>query len=91
MLKRWRRAEVARALLRNEQRRLWGELRIVMLATFGAWIAYFLVVNMFVRSLNRIVIPLLDLPLGLYLAIQGTAVVFAVALYALSRKTSPTE
>jgi putative solute:sodium symporter small subunit len=62
-----------------------------MLATFGAWIAYFLVVNMFVRSLNRIVIPLLDLPLGLYLAIQGTAVVFAVALYALSRKTSPTE
>ena len=56
-----------------------------MLTTLGAWIAYFLVINMFVRSLNKVVVPVLDMPLGFYLAIQGTAVVFVVALYTLSK------
>ena len=86
MLKEWPKAEVAKVLLSNEQRLAWGELKKIMLATLGAWIAYFLVINMFVRSLNRIVIPVLDMPLGFCLAIQGTAVVFAVALYTLSRR-----
>jgi putative solute:sodium symporter small subunit len=87
MLKDWQKAAVAKALLSNEQRAAWGELRKVMLTTLGAWIAYFLVINMFVRSLNKVVIPVLDLPLGLYLAIQGTAVIFVVALYMVSRRT----
>jgi putative solute:sodium symporter small subunit len=42
---------------------------------------------MFVRSLNKIVIPFLDMPLGFLLAIQGTAVVFIVALYMLGRRS----
>ena len=91
MLKRWQKAEVARALLSNEPRRIWGELRMVMLATLGAWIAYFLIINAFVRSLNKIVVPVLDIPLGVCLAVQGTAIVFAVALYMLSKKTGPSE
>jgi len=91
MLKRWQKDEVARALLRNDPRRIWGEVRTIMLATLGAWIAYFLVINMFVRSLNKIVVPVLDIPLGFCLAIQGTAVVFAVALYMLGKKTDRPE
>jgi len=91
MLKRWQKAEVARALLRNDPRRIWGEVRTIMLATLGAWIAYFLIINMFVRSLNKIVVPVLDIPLGFCLAIQGTAVVFAVALYMLGKKTDRPE
>ena len=85
MLKQWRTAEAARALLGYEQRLVWGEYKKIVLATLGAWIAYFLIVNMFVRSLNKILIPVLGLPLGFYLAIQGAVVVFAVALYVLSR------
>ena len=91
MLKQWQKAEVARALLRTEPRRVWGELRIVMLTTLGAWIAYFLVINMFVHSLNRIVVPVVGIPLGLCLAIQGTIAVFAVALYTLSKKADLSE
>ena len=87
MLKDWQKAAVAKALLTSEQRAAWGELKKVMLTTLGVWIAYFLVINMFVRSLNKIIIPILDLPLGVYLAIQGTAVIFVVALYTLSRRT----
>jgi putative solute:sodium symporter small subunit len=86
MLKEWPKAEVAKALLSDEHRLVWGDLRKIMLTTLGAWIAYFLVINMFVRSLNKIVIPVLDMPLGFCLAIQGTAVVFAVALYTLSKR-----
>ena len=85
MLKEWPKAEVAKALLGEGQQRAWGALRKIMLTTLGAWIAYFLVINMFVRSLNKIVVPVLDMPLGFYLAIQGTAVVFVVALYTLSK------
>jgi putative solute:sodium symporter small subunit len=87
MLKQWQKADLAKVLLGNEQRLAWGELRKVMLATLGAWIAYFLVINMFVRVLNKIVIPVLEMPLGFYLAIQGTAVMFGVALYILAKRT----
>jgi len=88
MLKQWQKADLAKVLLGNEQHLVaWGEIRKVMLATLSAWIAYFLVINMFVRVLNKIVIPLLDMPLGFYLAIQGTAVMFGVALYVLAKRT----
>lgn len=79
----WHKTEVAKVLLSNEQRLA---LRKTMLAVLGAWIAYFVIINTFVRSLNKIVIPVLDIPLGFCLAIQGTAVVFGVALYALSKR-----
>ena len=86
MLKEWPKAEMAKALLSDEQLHAWGEFRKIMLTTLGAWIAYFLVINMFVHSLNKIVVPVLNMPLGFCLAIQGTAVVFAVALYTLSKR-----
>ena len=85
MLKQWHKVALAKALLGNE-RPAWGELRKVMLTALTAWIAYFLIVNMFVRSLNKVILPVVDMPLGFYLAIQGTMVVFAVAVYVLARR-----
>jgi putative solute:sodium symporter small subunit len=85
MLKQWQKAALAKVLPGNEQRLAWGELKAVVLTTLGVWIAYFLVVNMFVRVLNKIVIPVLGVPLGFYLAIQGTVIVFGVALYVLTK------
>jgi putative solute:sodium symporter small subunit len=82
-MKEWHKTEVAKVLLSYEQRLA---LRTTMLVVLGAWIAYFVIINTFVRSLNKIVIPVLDMPLGFCLAIQGTAIVFGVALYALSKR-----
>jgi putative solute:sodium symporter small subunit len=82
-MREWHKTEVAKILLNHEQRLA---LRKTMLAVLGAWIAYFVIINAFVRSLNKIVIPVLDMPLGFCLAIQGTAIVFGVALYALSKR-----
>jgi len=86
MLKQWQVA-LARMLPGDEQQLAWGEFKKVTLAALGAWIAYFLVVNMFVRVLNKIIIPILEIPLGFFLAIQGTAIVFGVALYVLTKRT----
>lgn len=79
----WHKTEVAKVLLSYEQRLA---LRKTMLAVLGAWIAYFVIINTFVCSLNKIVIPVLAMPLGFCLAIQGTVIVFGVALYALSKR-----
>ena len=46
---------------------------------------YFLLVNWFVHSLNKIAVPVLGIPLGTYLAVQGAAIVFAVALFRFAR------
>jgi putative solute:sodium symporter small subunit len=38
---------------------------------------------MSVRALNKVTVPLLDMPLGVFLAAQGTAVIFLAALILL--------
>ena len=39
------------------------------------------------HSLNKIAVPVLGIPLGTYLAVQGAAIVFAVALFRFARGT----
>ena len=50
------------------------------------WLSYFLLVNWFVHSLNKIAVPVLEVPLGSYLAFQGAAIVFAIALFRFARR-----
>lgn len=56
-----------------------------MLAMLAGWIAYFFIINMFVRSLNKVIVPVLDMPLGFFLAMQGAVVIFVVALVFLAK------
>ena len=62
-----------------------GGLKRGILVMFGVWIAYFVAVHMFIRSLNKVIVPVLDMPLGNVLAMQGAVVVFVVALVVLTR------
>ena len=57
----------------------------LLLVLLGLWMSYFLLVNWFVHALNKVVVPLLDIPLGTYLTVQGAAIVFAVALFRFAR------
>lgn len=75
-------SEAAHAL---ERRFGVGGLKRGMLAMLAGWIAYFFIINMFVRSLNKVTVPLLDMPLGVFLAIQGMVVIFVVALCVLAK------
>jgi putative solute:sodium symporter small subunit len=60
-----------------------SRLKRSMLVMLAGWLGYFVVVSMSVRALNKVTVPLLDMPLGVFLAAQGTAVIFLAALILL--------
>lgn len=72
-------------LLEAQNSPYYARAKKLLLVMLGLWMAYFLLVNWFVHSLNKVAVPLLDIPLGTYLAVQGAAIVFAVALFRLAR------
>ena len=55
-------------------------LRRCMLAMLAGWIWFALVLDLSVHSLNRVTVPVLGLRLGFFLVLQGTLVLFVVAL-----------
>ena len=63
-----------------------GELQKGILFLLGVWLAYFLVINLFLRQLNSVAVPVIGLPLGIFLTIQGAALVFVGALYVLLKR-----
>jgi putative solute:sodium symporter small subunit len=79
-------ADLAAAALDIEQRLGLRRLKRSMLTMLGAWLAYFVVINMWVRSLNKVIVPVLDMPLGVFLVAQGTAVIFLAAVVLLVKK-----
>jgi putative solute:sodium symporter small subunit len=56
-----------------------------MLTMLAAWLGYFIIISMWARALNKVTVPLLDIPLGVFLVAQGTAVIFLAALVLLVR------
>jgi putative solute:sodium symporter small subunit len=58
-----------------------------MLVMFGLWLTFFFVIHTFVRSLNKITVPVLDLPLGIYMPVQAAIIVFLVSLFWFARAT----
>lgn len=83
-----RRSPQARALIETQARMqaYWDRSKNMMLVMLGLWITYFLVINFFVRTLNRITVPVLEFPLGFFLAGQGAVIVFVVTLVWLARR-----
>ncbi len=56
-----------------------------ILTMLAAWIGYFVVISMWSRALNKVIVPVLDMPLGIVLVAQGTAIVFFASLILLLR------
>jgi hypothetical protein len=54
---------------------------------FGLWLAFFFVIHTYVGTLNKIVVPVLELPLGFCLPVQAAIVVFLVTLVWFARAT----
>jgi putative solute:sodium symporter small subunit len=77
--------ELAETVAALERRYGVGGLRRGMLTMLAGWIGYFLLINMFVRSLNKVTVPVIDMPLGFFLAMQGAVVIFVVALWVLAK------
>jgi len=79
-------ADLAAAALDLEQRLGLRRLKRGMLTMLAAWLAYFVIINMWVRTLNKVIVPVFDMPLGVFLVAQGTAVIFVAAVVMLVRK-----
>jgi putative solute:sodium symporter small subunit len=60
--------------------------RRLMVKYLVAWLIFGLAVHLFVGPLNRINIPLLGFPLGVYLAAQGALIVFIVMLFTFAQQ-----
>jgi putative solute:sodium symporter small subunit len=79
--------DLAQALMHAQNSPTWARAKKLLAVMLGLWVTYFLLINWFVHSLNRIAVPVIGIPLGTYLAVQGAAIVFAVALFRFARST----
>jgi putative solute:sodium symporter small subunit len=77
--------ELSQFLIEVQNSSTFARAKKLLLVMLGLWLTYFLLVNWFVHKLNRIAVPVLEIPLGTYLAVQGAAIVFAVALFRFAR------
>jgi len=64
----------------------WRKTTILMFAHLAIWFFFGYVIHMFVVPLNKIIIPVLDFPLGFYMAAQGSLIVFVVMLFMFARQ-----
>jgi putative solute:sodium symporter small subunit len=77
--------DLAQAIATAHNSPLWTRAKKPLLVMLAAWLSYFLLVSWFVHSLNKIPVPVIGIPLGTYLAVQGAAIVFAIALFRFAR------
>ena len=72
---------------RSQARHVRGSrTRILIVRYLAAWLVFGFAVTMFVGPLNRIHIPVLGFPLGVYLAAQGALIVFIIMLFTFARQ-----
>ncbi len=58
----------------------------IMMAFLATWAIFAFALQAYMRTLNKIVVPVLDMPLGLFLAMQGALIMFAVLLVWFGRQ-----
>ena len=85
MLRQFGLAEVEQALLHVRQQLNWERSKNLLMVMLGLWISYFFLVNAYVHSLNKIAVPVIGIPLGFYLAVQGAAILFAIVLFRFAK------
>jgi putative solute:sodium symporter small subunit len=64
----------------------WRKTTNLMFMHLGTWFFFGYVIHMFVKPLNKIVIPILGFPLGFYMAAQGSLIVFVVMLFLFAKQ-----
>ena len=72
--------------LKEREEAHWRETTRLMLTNLGIWAFFGYIVHMFVVPLNKIVIPIVNFPLGFYMAAQGSLIAFVVILFVFAKK-----
>ncbi len=58
----------------------------IMMAFLTSWAIFSFGVQAYMRPLNKITVPILEMPLGLYLTVQGALIMFAILLFWFARQ-----
>ena len=64
----------------------WQKTTKLMFTHLAIWVFFGYIVHMFVNVLNNITIPVLQFPLGFYMAAQGSLIAFVVMLFVFARQ-----
>jgi putative solute:sodium symporter small subunit len=64
----------------------WQKTTNLMFKNLGLWLFFGYIVHMFVIPLNKITIPVLNFPLGFYMAAQGSLIAFVVMLFVFAKQ-----
>jgi putative solute:sodium symporter small subunit len=64
----------------------WRRTTRLMFIHLGIWVFFGYIVHMFVYPLNKIIVPILDFPLGFYMAGQGSLIIFVVMLFVFAKQ-----
>lgn len=64
----------------------WLRTTNLMLIHLGIWFFFGFIIHMFVNVLNKFTIPVVDFPLGFYMAAQGSLIVFVVMLFMFAKQ-----
>ena len=72
--------------LKAKEEAHWAKTSRLMWTHLGVWFFFGFVIHMFVVPLNKITIPIVNFPLGFYMAAQGSLIVFVVMLFLFARQ-----
>jgi putative solute:sodium symporter small subunit len=64
----------------------WRATSRLMWTHIGLWVFFGYIIHMFVVPLNKITIPILNFPLGFYMAAQGSLIAFVVMLFVFAKQ-----
>ncbi len=64
----------------------WRKTSRLMFTHLGVWFFFSFIIHMFVIPLNKITIPIVNFPLGFYMAAQGSLIVFVVMLFLFAKQ-----
>jgi putative solute:sodium symporter small subunit len=64
----------------------WQKTTRLMWIHIGLWVFFGFIIHLFVVPLNKIIIPVLNFPLGFYMAAQGSLIVFVIMLFVFAKQ-----
>src|SRR5215208_4062159 len=74
------------AMNRTNEEAHWRKTTNLMLTHLAIWFFFGYIIHMFVLPLNKIVIPIVNFPLGFYMAAQGSLIVIVVQLFLFAKQ-----
>jgi putative solute:sodium symporter small subunit len=79
-------AQMGATMAQSNDEAHWAATTRLMWIHIGLWVFFGYVIHMFVAPLNKIVIPVLNFPLGFYMAAQGSLIAFVVMLFVFAKQ-----